>query len=98
MRVYYLSKPDEGYCATPYIGLSWVGEFPLEKAKERASFKGQSCVMNINSYHSSVQLASPQLGIKVGGNSGFSFLVGYKGLFNSKTSINEIDARLEWVF
>ncbi len=85
-------------CFAPYIGLSWVGEFPLGHSKQKASFTGQSCVIDVTSYHSSIQLASPQAGVKWTQNSGFSFLVGYKGLYNSKTSINEVDASVEWVF
>ncbi len=85
-------------CFAPYIGLSWVGEFPLGHSKQKASFTGQSCVIDVTSYHSSVQLVSPQAGIKWTQNSGLSFSLGYKGLYNNKTSINEVEGRLEWVF
>lgn len=88
----------EDSCLAPYLSLSWVGEFPLGSSKEKASFAGQSCVIDVTSYHSSMQLGSPQAGIKWTMNSGFTFSVGYKGLFNSKTSINEAEGRLEWVF
>lgn len=85
-------------CFAPYIGLSWVGEFPLGHSKQKASFTGQSCVIDVTSYHSSVQLASPQAGVKWTRNSGLSLLLGYKGLYNNKTSINEVEGRVEWVY
>ncbi len=94
----YRTWACECYCFAPYIGLSWVGEFPLNHSKQRASFTGESCVIDVTSYHSSVQLASPQAGVKWTNECGVSFLVGYKGLYNSKTSINEIEANLDWVF
>lgn len=94
----YRTWACECYCFAPYIGLSWVGEFPLNHSKQRASFTGESCVIDVTSYHSSVQLASPQAGVKWTTNGGVSFLVGYKGLYNDKTNINEIEANLDWVF
>ncbi len=90
---------DCNCCFSPYIGLSWVGEFPLQDVHEKAHFIDQSAAtMNITSYHNSIQLASPQAGVRWSRNSGFSVDVGYKGLYNSKTSINEVEGRLEWVF
>lgn len=94
----YRTWACECSCFAPYIGLSWVGEFPLEHSKQRASFVDQSCTFSVTSYHSSVQLASPMAGLKWTYNCGMSWSVGYKGLFNRKTSINEVDARLEWIF
>ena len=85
-------------CFAPYLGLSWVGEFPMGHSKQKASFIGQSCVIDASSYHSSVQLVSPQAGIKWTSYCGISFSVGYKGLYNSKTNINEVDGRIEWDF
>ena len=85
-------------CIEPYLGLSWVGEFPLGKSRQRASFSGQSCVIDVTSYHSSSQLVSPQAGVKWMTSDGFSLVFGYKGLYNRKTSINEVEGRLEWVF
>ena len=85
-------------CWAPFLGVSWVGEFPLGHSKEKARFVGQSCEFEVKSYHSSVQLVSPEAGFKWTRNSGFSFLVGYKGLYNSRTTINEVEGRLEWVF
>lgn len=85
-------------CFAPYLGVSWVGEFPIGHSKQRANFVGQDYVIDVNSFHSSVQLVSPEAGIKFTRNSGFSLLLGYKGLYNSKTSINELEGRFEWVF
>lgn len=86
------------FCYAPYIGVSWVGEFPLGHSKQKASFTDHTCVFEVNSFHSSVQLISPQAGVKWTRNSGFSILVGYKGLYNRRTTINEVEGRLEWVF
>lgn len=90
---------DLGYCCyAPYLGISWVGEFPINKSKQPASFIGQTCVIDATSYSSSVQLLSPQGGVKWTSCNGMSFLIGYKGLFNKSTRINQIEGRLEWVF
>lgn len=86
------------FCWAPYLGLSWVGEFPLEKSKQPASFIGQSCIIDATSYEDDIQLASPQAGIKYTHCSGLSFLLGYKGLYNKEIRINEFEARLEWIF
>lgn len=86
------------FCFAPYLGLSWVGDFPLSKSHSKGSFVGQSCVINTTSYHSSVQLVSPQAGIKFTTDCGLSFSIGYKGFYNEKTNNNEVDARFEWVF
>lgn len=86
------------YCISPYIGLSYVGEFPLNDGDQRASFRGRSCVMDVTSYHSDVHLVSPQAGIKYSHCNGFSFILGYKGLYNRNTIISQGEGRLEWVF
>ncbi len=88
----------ECYCFSPYIGLSWVGEFPIGKSKQPASFVGQSCTIDALSYDSSVQLGSPQAGIKWSHCNGASFMLGYKGLFNNSVRINEIEGRVDWSF
>lgn len=86
------------YCYAPYLGIAWVGEFPLNKSRQPASFVDMSCVINALSYKSEQNLAAPQAGIKYTNCNGFSFLVGYKGLYNHRTVINQIDGRVEWVF
>ena len=86
------------YCIAPYLGLSWVGEFPLHTSHQRASFTGQSCVMNIQRYHSDRHLASPEAGLKFTRCNGLSILSGYKGLFDSDTRIHQLELRMEWVF
>lgn len=88
----------ECYCTTPYISLSWVGEYPLGNVHEKASFDGQDCVIDVLSYHTSVQLISPELGIKWTRNRCSSFSLGYKGLYNKRTKINELEARFELIF
>lgn len=85
-------------CFAPYIGLSYVGEFPLHKSKQRATFVDQTCLINVTSYDDCVNTASPELGVKWTHCDGFSFVAGYKGLFNAKTCINQVEGRLEWVF
>lgn len=97
LRAYY-TRVCECSCLAPYIGLSWVGEFPLDNSNQRARFIGQDCVFTVTSYDSSIQFGSPEVGVKWTRNSGFSFSIGYKGLFSSKAHINQVDARLEWIF
>ncbi|MFI4919903.1 MAG: autotransporter domain-containing protein, partial [Legionellales bacterium] len=97
LKVYYNWKV-QCICLAPYLSLSWVGEFPLGTSRQKAQFKGQTSKISVKSYHSSVQLVSPQAGIKWTSNDGFSFIFGYKGLFNRKVQINEAEARLEWLF
>ena len=94
----YYSIMCDCSCFAPFLGLSYVGEFPLHKSKQRASFTGQFCVIQAASYDDIVNLGSPEVGMKWTHCNGFSFVVGYKGLFNNKTSINEVEGRLEWVF
>ena len=78
--------------------LSWVGEFPLNKSKQKASFADINCLMVVKSYHDMVNLASPQAGLKWTFTDGFSFILGYKGLFSKKTVINQADLRFEWIY
>ena len=88
----------ERYCMAPYFGISYVGEFPLGKSRQQAHFAHQSCTINVVSFDSSVNLGSAEGGIRWTNVNGISFLIGYKGLFNTKTSINEVEGRLEWTF
>ncbi len=94
----YSNVMSDCYCFAPYIGLSWVGEFPLGKSKQKATFINQDCIMNVESYDSSVQLASPQGGVKWTCCNGSSLTLGYKGLFNNKTRINQVEGRFECIF
>ncbi len=86
------------FCYAPYLGASWVGEFPLHDSKQKATFINQSPVIDVKAYDSAVHLGSPEAGVKVTYDNGFSFLVGYKGLFNSDVRINQVEGRVEWVF
>jgi len=86
------------FYAAPYLGVSWVEEYPLGKSHQRASFIGQSCVINTVAFHSRLSYISPQFGVKWTQDCGFSLLINYKGLFNKKVMINEADIRLERVF
>ncbi len=97
LRGYYTISCD-CFCYAPYLGASWVGEFPLHDSDQKASFREQSCVMDVESYDSAVHLGSPEAGVKVTYDCGFSFLLGYKGLFNSDVRINQAEVRLDWVF
>ena len=63
LRLYHIWENCKSFSA-PYIALSWVGEYPLGKIHQRASFIGQSCVIDTVSAHSSIQFISPQLGMK----------------------------------
>jgi len=86
------------YCTTPYISVSWVGEFPLGASHQKGNFIDQTCVMDVRSYNTSVQFFSPELGFRWSSGRYFSFMLGYKGLFNSRTFINEGEARLDLTF
>lgn len=86
------------FCFAPYLGLSWVGEFPLGKSHQKASFIGQDCVIDVTNAHSSVQFFSPMGGIKWTTACNFSFSMNYKGLFSKRAKINEADIRWEWAF
>jgi len=97
LRAYYTIYCD-CYCWAPYFGGSWVGDFPLNDSDQKASFIGQSCVMDIESYDSSLPMGSPELGIKFTHECGFSVLGEYKGIFNDKVRVNQFDVRLEWIF
>lgn len=96
--VWYITKAHECYCISPYIGGSYVGEYPLHDSDQRASFINQSFVMNVFSYDSLNHLGSPQAGIKWTHNCGCSLIAGYKGLYNNRTRINQVEGRLEWIF
>jgi len=97
LRAYYTIYCD-CYCWAPYIGGSWVGDFPLNDSDQKASFVGQSCVMDVESYDSSLQMGSPEVGFKFTHECGFSVLGEYKGIFNDKVRVNQFDVRLEWIF
>ncbi|MBS0629303.1 MAG: autotransporter domain-containing protein [Verrucomicrobia bacterium] len=86
------------FCWAPYLGVSWVGEFPLDHCKQRANFKDVNCTFTVDCFDSSVQLVSPVAGIKWTTNCGTSFSIGYKGLYNGSTNINQVDVRVEWLF
>ncbi len=88
---------DEG-CFSPYIGISWVGDFPLSKSQFKASFIGQKPVMNVTSYSESEQMGSPQAGVHYTHSSGVSLIAGYKGLYNDRVRITNLEGRLEWTF
>lgn len=88
----------ESCCLLPYLGLAWVGELPLNKSIQQASFEYQVCEMHVISYCRANHLVAPQLGFKWTQTSGFSFMASYKGLFNRKTTANTFDARIEYAF
>ena len=83
------------YVATPYLGISWVGEFPLNDSKQEASFLDQTPVFEIPVYDSSNHLASPEVGLIWNDEKDWSLIIGYKGLFNDKTRISQAELRLE---
>ena len=97
LRAYYTIACD-CFCWAPFLGVSSVGDFPLDDSHQKASFIDQTCIMDIESYDSSLQMVSPEVGFKYSNECGFSILGGYKGLFNDKVRINQFDVRLEWIF
>ena len=86
------------YVATPYLGISWVGEFPLNDAKQEATFVSGSGLINTTVYDSSNHLASPEAGLIWNDEKDWSVILGYKGLFNDKTRINQAELRFERSF
>jgi len=87
-----------GSCIVPYIGGSYVGEFPLNASRQKASFIGKACVIDAKSYDNTVHLGSPTVGASWIYCDDFSFTASYKGLFNNKTRINEAEVRFDWIF
>lgn len=96
--LFYYTYEYDCFCLAPYLGVSWVGEFPLSDSDQKASFQGQSCIMDVESYDSSIQYVSPQAGFKWTSDCGFSILIGYKGLYNHKVRLNQVEGRLEYIF
>ena len=94
---YWISE-GEDCCYAPYIGVSYVGEYPLTASKQKASFSGQSNTFTVKSYDSAVNLVSPQAGVKYTNSSGTSFVLEYKGLYNGDFSANQCEARVELIF
>jgi len=98
LRAYYTIHCD-CFCWAPFLGASWVGDFPLFDSDQKASFVGQSCVIDVESYDTTaLQMGSPEAGFKVTNECGFSLFGEYKGIFNDKVLINQFDLRLEWIF
>ncbi len=97
LRLYHIWENCKSFSA-PYIALSWVGEYPLGNIHQRASFVGQTCVIDTISSQTSIQFISPQLGMKWTDNCARSFSMNYKGYYNKKTIINEGDVRFDWAF
>lgn len=93
---YEVKKYD--YCFAPYLGFSWVGEYPLHDSHERGHLSGLGGEMKITSYWSHQSLLSPQAGIQVSRMNGLSVLAFYKGLFNKDTRIHQGEFRVEWGF
>ena len=75
-----------------------MGEFPLNTSRQKASFQDQNCVMDIEVYDSIENFLSPIAGVKCSRCNGTSLVAGYKGIFNSKTRIHELEARFEWAY
>ena len=98
LRAYYEWECWCDSCFAPYLGVSWIGEFPLGNSKQKASFIYQMCVMNVKSYGSDNHVVSPEAGVKWTHRCGVSLLAGYKGLYNNRTRINQVEGRLEWIF
>jgi hypothetical protein len=86
------------WCFAPYLGISWVGEFPLNDSKQKGKYRDLHATVDVESYDSANQLVSPEAGIKWTHFCGFSTLLGYKGLYNSDIRMNQIELRLEWIY
>ncbi|MDN3506816.1 MAG: autotransporter domain-containing protein [Simkaniaceae bacterium] len=87
-----------GSCIAPYVGGSYVGEFPLNESRQKASFLGQTCVIDAISYDTTIHLGSPTVGASWVYCNDFSLTASYKGLFNNKTRINEAEVRFDWIY
>lgn len=94
----YTFVQDCWCCTAPYIGGSWVYDYPLNDSDQKASFIDQVGVISVEAYDSPVQMGSVQAGIRHSRCTGFALQVGYRGLFNRDTRINQLDLRLEWSY
>jgi hypothetical protein len=72
--------------------------FPLGKSRQQAHFAHQSCTINVVSFDSCVNLGSAEAGIRWTHVNGLLLLSWVQRAFNTKTSINEVEGRLEWTF
>jgi outer membrane autotransporter protein len=97
LRAYY-SSVCYYYCFAPYIGASWVGDFPLNTSVQKAHFSGRNYAMDIDIYHASIEMVSPEIGVRLTYDCGPTMLIGYKGLFGKKVRMNQADVRFEWAF
>jgi len=68
------------YCCSPYIGVSWVGEFPLHPSKMSSRFTLHGNPLKTKSYDSDVHLGAPQA--KWSHCNGTSSSLGYMDLYN----------------
>lgn len=83
----------------PFLAISWVGEFPLQKSKEPARFIDRQCLINSTSYKANPNhLVSPQAGVWVEGGCNLTINLSYKGYFNTKTQVNTIEGGASWSF
>lgn len=89
---------ESSYCFAPYLGLSWVGEFPLHHSTQKGTISGAGGELSITSYWSMQNLISPEAGIQFEGMSGLAVFALYKGLFNQGTRIHQGEFRVEWTF
>ncbi|HMD82777.1 MAG TPA: hypothetical protein VKE92_15780, partial [Anaerolineales bacterium] len=96
-RLFWEMKGDKS-CFSPYLGLSWVGDFPLEDSKFQATFIDQTPVMDVTSYTKSQQMVSPQAGLQYTHCCGVRGIVSYKGFYNRDIEINDFEARIDWRF
>jgi uncharacterized protein with beta-barrel porin domain len=85
-------------CLLPYIGLSWVGDFPLGTSYEKATFVDQTYLMKVKSYHSCENMISPEVGLTLKNCSGVSFAINYRGYFNNRVTENTGEGRFEWTY
>lgn len=98
IKAYGMISSRNFSCLNPYFGISYIGEYPLGKSKQKSNFAGQSCTIDATSYHSTANFGSGEVGLKWKSKNGFSVELGYKGFFNTKTSINELNGQLLWSF
>ncbi len=95
---FYWTFEGDTCCFAPYIGLSYVGDYPLTDSNLKATYTGQTNSFTVLSYDSPVNLFSPQAGIKWSDTCGRSLILEYKGLFNYDVSVNQVEGRVEWIF
>ncbi len=87
-------------CIRPFIALSWVNKARLSSNRYKAQFANSTSVSNtlvVESFKKNKNFISPETGVIFSKND-CTFSMIYKGEFARKYQINQINAKIQWVF